>query len=251
MSTPRVVAIDGAAGSGKSTLARSLATALGLPYVNTGLMYRALAASAIREGTAPDDETALLQLARGLRFIVRVEPPGELEVEGYDADELTSVEVESTVSLVSSHDVVRAHMSREQRDLGRMHGAVMEGRDIASVVFADAPVKLYLQAPSDLRARRRAAESPTIAGTLPSRSAVATNRDARTTPHEPAPGAVVIDTSDLDPRRTLAAALDAVRDSRPRCCRRSPLSPETPDVSGRDVDREPAPRRVSRFLGSP
>ena len=85
MSPPRVVAIDGAAGSGKSTLARGLARSLGLPYVNTGLMYRALAAAALRGGVSAPDDRALLELARGLRFIVRVDPPGELEVEGYDA----------------------------------------------------------------------------------------------------------------------------------------------------------------------
>ncbi len=108
MSSPRVVAIDGAAGSGKSTLAGRLAKALGLPYVNTGLMYRALAAAAVREGVSSDDERGLLQLTAGLRFILRVEPPGELEVEGYGVEELMSVEVESMVSAVASHPVVRA-----------------------------------------------------------------------------------------------------------------------------------------------
>ena len=215
MVVPRVVAIDGAAGSGKSTLGRALGRTLGLPYVNTGLMYRALAAAALREGVASDDHDRLLDLTRGLRFIVRVDPPGELEVEGYDMQALTDVEVESTVSEVASHPVVRAHMRREQRELGETHGAVMEGRDIASVVFADAPVKLYLFARPELRARRRAAEraaggtggSEQVATALHGRDA----RDARTNPHEPAPGAIVIDTSELDPAETLETALQAVR----------------------------------------
>jgi cytidylate kinase len=215
MAVPRVVAIDGAAGSGKSTLARALARTLGLPYVNTGLMYRALAAAALREGVANDDHDRLLELTRRLRFIVRVDPPGELEVEGYDLQALTDVEVESTVSEVASHPVVRAHMRREQRELGETHGAVMEGRDIASVVFADAPVKLYLHARPELRARRRAAErtggAEQVEAALHGRDA----RDARTNPHEPAPGAVVIDTSELDARETLEAALDVVRDLAP------------------------------------
>ena len=122
MTPPRVVAIDGAAGSGKSTLARALARSLGLPYVNTGVMYRALAAAALRRGVADTDDRALLALTRDLRFTVRLDPPGELEVEGYDADDLTSIEVESTVSKVASHALVRAHMRREQRELGNGTG---------------------------------------------------------------------------------------------------------------------------------
>jgi len=215
MTVPRVVAIDGAAGSGKSTLGRGLARALALPYVNTGLMYRALAAAALRAGVASNDQDRLLELMRGLRFIVRVDPPGELEVEGYDLDALTHVEVESTVSRVASHPIVRAHMRREQRELGEAHGAVMEGRDIASVVFADAPVKLYLQAPPELRARRRVAErvggAEEIEAALRGRDA----RDAQTTPHEPAPGAVVIDTSELDAGAALVTALEVVRELAP------------------------------------
>jgi len=212
----RVVAIDGAAGSGKSTLARTLAAVLELPYVNTGSMYRALAAAALRHHVQPDDASALLELTRGLRFIVRIDPPGELEVEGYGVRELTSVEVESTVSQAASHPIIRAHMRREQRELGEAHGAVMEGRDIASVVFPDAPVKLYLRAPSELRARRRATERPDervmdVATALDRRD----DRDARTNPHEPTPDAVVVDTNDLDPQATLEAALAVVRERAP------------------------------------
>ncbi|HVF07943.1 MAG TPA: (d)CMP kinase, partial [Actinomycetota bacterium] len=200
MSAPRVVAIDGAAGSGKSTLARALSRALGLPYVNTGLMYRALAASAVRSGVAPRDEPSLLQLMSGLTFTIRAAGPGELEVEGYGAEELTSVEVESTVSAVAAHPGVRASMRREQRRLGEAHGAVMEGRDIASTVFADAPVKLYLQAEAALRAERRSRERGAgDVGEMAVSLAARDRRDARTNPHEPAAGAVVLDTSELDP----------------------------------------------------
>jgi len=214
-SSPRVVAVDGAAGSGKSTLARSLSEVLGLPYVNTGLMYRALAAAAIRVGVRGDDERRLLELLRGLRFIVRVEPTGELEVEGFESEELTSVEVESTVSLVASHPVVRLHMRNEQRELGEAHGAVMEGRDIASVVFADAPVKLYLRARREDRAARRAAERPGEPATVREALEGRDRLDARTIPHEPTPDAVVIDTSDRDPAGTLEAALAAIRTRAP------------------------------------
>lgn len=211
---PRVVAIDGAAGSGKSTLARRLARELRLPYVNTGLMYRALAARALREGIAPDDEQGLLALTRALRFIVRAGPPGELEVDGYDDAELMSLDVEATVSTVASHPRVRAFMRGEQRRLGERHGAVMEGRDIASVVFSDAPVKLYLQARQHDRAERRAAQrgdgprAEAVAAALDARDRL----DARTNPHEPTADAVVLDTSVLDRGETIAAALDVVRE---------------------------------------
>jgi CMP/dCMP kinase len=206
-----VVAIDGSSGSGKSTLARLLGGVLGLPYVNTGLMYRALAAAALRSGVGSDDGPGLLELARGLRFIVRLDPPGELEVEGYRLDELTSVEVESTVSEAAGHAVVRVHMRREQRELGESHGAVMEGRDIASVVFPDAPVKIYLRAPVGLRAARRAAERAGEPGIVGAALEERDRRDARTVPQLPAEGATVIDTTDLGPEQVLEAALDVVR----------------------------------------
>lgn len=220
MNPPRVIAIDGAAGSGKSTLARSLARALGLPYVNTGLMYRALAAAAVREGLPPGDEVGLLVPMRELRFTLVSGEPDELEVEGYAIGELMSIEVESTVSTVASHAPVRAHMRRRQRHLGEARGAVMEGRDIASVVFADAPVKLYLHAPRHLRAARRAGERETapveeVVLALAARDA----RDARTNPHEPAENAVVLDTSDLDADETLRAALAVVRERAPELVR--------------------------------
>lgn len=215
MTVPRVVAIDGAAGSGKSTLGRRLARALALPYVNTGLMYRALAAAALRAEVASDDQDRLLELTRALRFIVRLDPPGQLEVEGYDLEALTDVEVESTVSAVASHPVVRAHMRWEQRSLGEAHGAVMEGRDIASVVFTDAPVKLYLQARQDLRAERRAAERAGDVERVATALGERDRRDSAITPHEPAPGATVIDTSELDPEATLAAAVAVVRQRAP------------------------------------
>jgi cytidylate kinase len=211
--TPRVVAIDGAAGSGKSTLAHDLARVLGLPYMNTGLMYRALAAAAIRAGCAPGDVDGLVELLRRLRFTVVGADPAELQVEGYGSDELTSPEVESTVSAVARHPEVRARMRASQRALGIDRGAVMEGRDIGSVVFADAPVKLYLTADAASRARRRAEErgSPTVGDDLHRRDRV----DAQTNPHVPAPGAIVIDTTALGVGETVAAALRIVRERAP------------------------------------
>ena len=98
MTAPAVIiAVDGAAGSGKSTLARGLARALGVVYVNTGSMYRALAAASIRADVDADDAEALVDLVRGLRFTVAGEEPPELEVEGYATEDLTTPEVESRV----------------------------------------------------------------------------------------------------------------------------------------------------------
>jgi CMP/dCMP kinase len=209
MTSPRVIAIDGPAGSGKSTLARAIARVVALPYINTGLMYRALAAAARRWSVAPSDAAGLLELTDRLRFTVGGEDPPELEIEGSDLGELTDPEIERTVSIVASHPVVRVWMRDEQRALGR-DGAVMEGRDIGSVVFPDARVKLFLSAPSVERIRRRVEERPHVAddlaGALRSRDLL----DARTVPLEPAPGAVLIDTSGRTVDETLDVAISEI-----------------------------------------
>ena len=208
---PIIVAVDGAAGSGKSTLAQGLARALGVAYVNTGSMYRALTAASIRADVDADDAEALVDLARGLRFTVTGEDPPELEVDGYAAEELTTPEVESRVSVVARHPAVRAVMRDLQRTLGA-RGAVMEGRDIATVVFPDASLKLFLRASererSDRRARERGSpDAARVRDAIRERDAL----DARTNRLEPAPGAVVIDTSDRSIDETLDAALHLAR----------------------------------------
>ena len=188
-----------------------MAEALDLPYVNTGLMYRALAAAAISDGVSPDDPDALLELARGLRFRLAGEGPVQLEVEGYGPDELTTHDVESRVSAVSRHPSVRRWMCERQRDFGRA-GAVMEGRDIGSVVFPDARLKLFLRAEVGERAARREAER-SFGETPPIDARDA--RDARTTPLEPTPDAVVLDTGTLGIDATLAEALRLVAERWP------------------------------------
>ena len=208
--TPRVVAIDGAAGSGKSTLARALARSMRVPYINTGLMYRGLTAAALRSGVDPEDESGLVSLLDVMRFSLSGERPPELVVEDYLEDALTSDAVEMAVSTVARHPAVRERMRVLQRSLGR-DGAVMEGRDIATVVFPDASVKLFLVADeaerTARRARERAAADPAdVAEALRLRDA----RDARTNPLEAAPGAIVIDTGSVDVETSLAAALRIV-----------------------------------------
>ena len=206
-----LIAVDGPAGSGKSTLAHALARALDLPYVNTGLMYRALAAAAIGDGVSPDDPDALLEVARGLRFRLAGEEPVQLKVEGYGRAELTTPDVESTVSAVSRHPAVRRWMCERQRGFGR-EGAVMEGRDIGSVVLPDARLKLFLRAEVGERAARREAER-SYGDTTPIGARDA--RDARTTPLEPTPDAVVLDTGTLGIDATLAEALRLVAERWP------------------------------------
>jgi cytidylate kinase len=206
-----VVAIDGAAGSGKSTLARALARALGLAYVNTGSMYRALTGAALRSGVDLDDGAAVVGLIDGLRFTLRGSSPPELEVEGWTNEALTAPEVETQVSRAARHPVVRDEMRRLQRGFGEGEGAVMEGRDIGTVVFPDALVKIFLTADPDARGSRRLAErspDPAVVRALHARD----EQDARVNPLVPAVDAIVIDTTDLTAEETLDRALELVGD---------------------------------------
>ena len=211
-----MIAIDGAAGSGKSTLARGLAEALGLPYVNTGIMYRALTLAALDAGLDPDDGPSLAGLMSRLRFGLSNGDPPEIEVEGSPASRaLESERVEAEVSHVARHPQVRALMRDGQRALG-MPRAVVEGRDIGTVVFPDAPVKLFLIAEPGTRVARRAsqrgaADQADVEEALRRRDA----RDARVNPFEPAPDAIVLDTSERTVGDTLDVAIEIVRDRMP------------------------------------
>jgi cytidylate kinase len=205
-----VVAIDGAAGSGKSTLARRLARELHLPYVNTGMMYRALAARALDRSIAPDDAQELERLARTLSFAVAGNGPPELVIDGAPpTPPLTSPEVESIVSTVARHPGVREVMRTVQRQLG-LAGSVMEGRDIGTVVFPDATVKIFLEAEPRIRAGRRERErggGGDVAWAVGRRDEL----DAKTNPLVPAGDAHVIDTTVLGPDGVLAEALRLVQ----------------------------------------
>jgi cytidylate kinase len=213
-----VIAIDGPAGSGKSTLAERLARELHLAYLNTGQMYRAVALEAHRRGLPPDDGRALAELAGSLRFELSVGTGlPALLIEGSPPRwDLATHEVETSVSSVSSHPEVREVLRAVQRRLGAA-GAVVEGRDIGSVVFPDADVKLFLDASADVLASRRieertgrapedrGAEAP-IAEALAARNAA----DARTTPFVPADDAVVLDTTGMSADEVFAAVRTVV-----------------------------------------
>jgi CMP/dCMP kinase len=206
-----VIAIDGPAGSGKSTLAKRLAQELGLPYVNTGLMYRALTARGLEADLDPEDGAALAELARTIQFdLDHGSSPPTLRIDGRSPrEDLLSAQVEGSVSAVARHPSVRTMMVDEQRRLGR-DGVVMEGRDIGSVVFPDAEVKLFLEATPLERAKRRGLERGAAAATA---AAGRDSRDARVNPFVPAPGAVVIETTGRSQGEVYREAIRAVREA--------------------------------------
>jgi cytidylate kinase len=154
----RVIAIDGPAGAGKSTVAKALAQRLGLEYLDTGAMYRAVTFQAMLEGLDLDDVDAVASLAR--RVELEVSERGVF-VEGTDATAaIRSAQVTSSVSKVAANSGVRAEMrARQQAWAAERDGGVIEGRDIGSVVFPDAELKLYLTASPRVRAERRVSEA--------------------------------------------------------------------------------------------
>jgi cytidylate kinase len=157
MGEMRVIAIDGPAGSGKSTVGRRLADRLGLEYLDTGAMYRAVAFAAIRQGIDPSDADPVAALSRAVE--IRVGADGVL-VDDIDATvEIRGPEVTRAVSLVAANPEVRSELRARQRQwAAEREGGVIEGRDIGTVVFPDALLKVYLTASEEVRAARRAKE---------------------------------------------------------------------------------------------
>jgi cytidylate kinase len=183
-----------------------------LPFITTGLMYRAVARRALDHGVDVDDITALAGVARSLAFSLqsRGSPPG-LRIDGKAAERtLESPEVEAVVSAVARHPEVRSILRAEQRRLGAA-GSVMEGRDIGTVVFPDADLKVFLQAdPSERVARRRHQRGdapPHVAESLTRRDSL----DARTNPLRPAPDAHAVDTTGRPPDQVLEEVLALAR----------------------------------------
>jgi cytidylate kinase len=189
-----IVAIDGPAGAGKSTVARSLSDRLGFRYLDTGAMYRALTHLALEEGVDLEDGSALEALAESSPIMFESD---RVLIRGENVTEAIRLpEIDRVVSTVARHPEVRRVMRERQRDLAHQGDAVIEGRDIGTVVCPDADVKVYLVADAAERARRRVADRPEIGA-----EALATDlrlRDQRDAAQmEPAADAETIDTTDL------------------------------------------------------
>ena len=213
MTGPRpIVAIDGPAGSGKSTLARRLAVALDLPYLNTGLMYRALTLEAARQDVDADDGPGLARLAERMTFDLNASlRPPELSIDGGPPDPgLTSPEVESRVSLVARHPEVRSIMRAEQQRLSA-GGGVVEGRDIGTVVAPHAEAKIFLEADEAERIARRTHERRITPDEIAQALSARDTFDAHTNPPEPAEDAVAIDTTEMDPESVFETSLAVIR----------------------------------------
>lgn len=155
-----IVAIDGPAGAGKSTVARAVADALGVGYLDTGAMYRALTLAALRDGVPIDDGAALAELARAHPVSLENGPGGvRVMMRGDDVTmAIREADVTGAVSEVAAHPEVRHEMVARQRQIMGHGDWVCDGRDIGSVVFPEAEVKVFLTASVDERARRRHAE---------------------------------------------------------------------------------------------
>lgn len=208
----RVVTIDGPAGAGKSSASRALAKRLGFAHVDTGAMYRAVGVLAHERGIPLDDDANLAALLDAWRFELDA-PTGTILVDGRDLSAvIRRPDAGELASRISTRPVVRERLVALQRRLGAGGGVVMEGRDIGTVVFPDALVKLYLTASPDVRAGRRARELRAAGetvdeGVLARELAERDRRDAERahSPLRPAADAVVIDTT--------AMRLDAVVDA--------------------------------------
>ena len=198
MTAPIVIAIDGPAGAGKSTVGRAVARRIGLDYLDTGAMYRAVTYAAMRRGVPVHDTEAVAELAR--EVTLDVDDDG-VRVDGIDATvAIRGRDVTQAVSVVAANSAVRSELVERQRAWVRSRGGgVVEGRDIASVVFPDARLKLYVTASPRVRAERRVGE---IGGDLDEVESAIVERDRLDSTRADSPlrevdGAIVVDTSDM------------------------------------------------------
>jgi len=209
-----IVAIDGPAGAGKSTIARAIAQRLGFTYIDTGAMYRAVALWALRVGVDLDDLHRLEQLAKEARIEFAA---GEILVRLNGEDVTAAIReprVSEAASKVSMAPGVRRAMREEQRRIGATQSVVMEGRDIGTVVFPDAQVKIYLDAAPEIRAVRRATETGASVAEIAQEIAERDHRDRTRTeaPLTQAPDAEYLDTTRLSPSEVEEAILKLVRE---------------------------------------
>lgn len=211
-----IVAIDGPSGAGKGTVARAVATALGYPHIDTGAMYRAVAWKALAAGVDLSDESAVAGLGERAAFDLE---DGRVVIDGHDvAAAIRTPDIDVAAARVARYPAVRRALVAKQREYGeRGGGIVMEGRDIGTVVFPSADVKIYLDASPDERARRRA-QDPAHASRGGAVADVATalaqrdhqDRTREASPLAQAPDAVYIDTTDITIEEVVEQVMAAI-----------------------------------------
>lgn len=211
MTTPFIIAIDGPAASGKGSLARRLAAHLGFPHLDTGALYRRVGLDVLNAGGDPSDEAAALAAAKSLDPAMLNDPA------------LKSDEAGTAASQASQYAAVRGALFDLQRDFvtDNATGAVLDGRDIGTVICPEAPVKLYVTASTEIRARRRFRELEGMGRTVHFDDVLADmqardTRDAEraAAPMKPAPDAHILDTSDMGPDEVFHAALALINRAR-------------------------------------
>jgi cytidylate kinase len=207
---PLIIAIDGPSGAGKGTVARAVAERLHYKHIDTGAMYRAVAWKAVQDGIDLGDESAVAALGEGAHFDL---DRGRVVIDGEDvARAIRTAEIDAAATVVARHPAVRRVLVNRQRAMGAGGGVVMEGRDIGTVVFPDADVKIYLDASPEERARRRASDPAhrVSAGTALSEIATAlAERDKSDSTRAVSPLAVAPDALHLE---TTGLSVDAVVD---------------------------------------
>jgi CMP/dCMP kinase len=211
-----IIAIDGPSGAGKGTVARSVSQRLGYRHIDTGAMYRAVGWKALHDGIPLDDEEAVAALARRGDVVVE---GGVVSIDGHDITRaIRSPEIDKAAAAVARLPKVREVLVARQRQIGEQRGVVMEGRDIGTVVFPEADVKIYLDASPEERARRRA-NDPAHTGGQAGQAAVAASIEARdksdttrtASPLTLAEDAVLIDTTGMPIDDVVSRVMDLVK----------------------------------------